>query len=203
MTRAVCGILTVWAFYLAWIDERLGIDHVIATTDASWKFISFLLVFFIFEELALLYFDLKYRSFSKALHLHHFFAFNGFFLAEYYNCGHYYAAKPFMLKAGTPFSCVCWCLLKLELEKTKAWKIDQWILINIFHIRSFLEFLWWCDIYRDWDNIKQNLPLPYLINMLVGLTLLSLWLTPYWTYKKTVQYFHPTDWNIENTNKRS
>ncbi|CAF2125258.1 unnamed protein product [Rotaria magnacalcarata] len=199
MARAVCGILTLWAVYLVFIDERLALDHVIVTTDESWTFITFLLGFFIFEELTLIYFDLKFRTFSKELHLHHFFAFNGFFIAAYYNCGHYYAAKAFMLEASTPFSCVCWCLLKLKLENTNVWKINQWILINVFHIRSFLEFLWWYDIYRDWDNIKQNLPLPFLINMLVGLTIVSLWLTPYWTYKKTVQYFHPVDWNAGNS----
>jgi hypothetical protein len=38
-----------------------------------------------FEELTLIYFDLKYRTFSKELHMHHFFSFNGFFIAAYYN----------------------------------------------------------------------------------------------------------------------
>ena len=56
---------------------------------------------------------------------------------------------------------------------------------------------WWYDVYMDWEYIKQALPLPYTINMLAGLTLVSLWLTPYWTYKKTVQFFYPSDWSAE------
>ncbi|CAF3029998.1 unnamed protein product [Rotaria sp. Silwood2] len=195
MVRAVCGLLTLWAIYLVFIDGSIALDHTIATTDASWTFISLLLGFFIFEELTLIFFDIKFHTFSKELHMHHFFAFNGFFLAAFDNGGHYYAAKAFMLEASTPFSCICWCLLKLKLEKTNAWKINQWILINVFHFRTFLELLWWYDIYHDWTSIKQNLSVFYTINMLVGLTIVSLWLTPYWTYKKTVQYFNPTDWN--------
>ncbi|CAF5163421.1 unnamed protein product, partial [Rotaria magnacalcarata] len=54
MARAVCGILTLWAVYLVFIDERLALDHVIVTTDESWTFITFLLGFFIFEELTLI-----------------------------------------------------------------------------------------------------------------------------------------------------
>ena len=169
-----------------------------ATTDESWLFIAIITGFFIFEELTLIYFDIRFHTFSTELHLHHFFAFGGFFWAAFYECGHYYAIKAFVLEASTPFSCICWCLLKLKLEKTKAWKINQWILIYVFHLRSVYEMWWWYDIYHDWNNIKQNLPLPYTITMLAGLTIVSVWLTPYWTYKKTLQYFQPTDWNVEN-----
>ncbi|UJR13658.1 hypothetical protein I4U23_000670 [Adineta vaga] len=195
--RAVCGTLVGWAIYLTFVDECLDRDHALATTDGSWTFICVLLGFFIFEEVTLIYFDIRYKTFSKELHLHHVFAFNGFFFAAWYNAGHFYAAKAFVLEASTIFSCICWCLLKLKLEQTKVWKINQMILIHVFHLRSAYEMWWWYDIYRDWANIKQNLPLPYTINMLLGLLAVSLWLTPYWTYKKTVQYFHPVDFNME------
>jgi ceroid-lipofuscinosis protein 8 len=190
------------AAYVAFFDGRIALDHVIASTDESWAFISVITGFFIFEEVTLIYFDIKYRTFSKELHMHHFFAFNGFFLAALYNRGHYYAAKAFVLEASTPFSCLCWCLLKLKLEKTKAWKINQWILIYVFHLRSVYEIWWWYDIVHDWDNIKQNLPWLYTVNMLMGLSIVSFWLTPYWTYKKTVQFFNPVDWNTENEKRK-
>jgi len=173
-----------------------------ASTDESWTFLTFITGFFIFEELTLIYFDIKYGTFSKELHLHHFISFNGFLLAAYYNRAHFYAAKGFILEASTPFSCICWCLLKLKLEKTKAWKINQWILIYVFHLRSVYELWWWSDVYQDWNNIKENLPWPYTINMLIGLTVVTFWLTPYWTYKKTVQFFYPTDWNAETKGKK-
>ncbi|CAF1319356.1 unnamed protein product [Adineta steineri] len=146
MVRSVCGMCTLWAAYIIYVDGRL----------------------------------------------------NGYFLAAWYNLGHYYAIKGFILEASTPFSCVCWCLLKLKLEHTKVWKINQWILIYVFHWRTVHEFCWWYDIYNDWSNIKANLPLIYTVMMMTGLALVSLWLTPYWTYKKTVQFFNPVDWNVEH-----
>ncbi|CAF1310045.1 unnamed protein product [Adineta steineri] len=198
MVRSVCGMCTLWAAYIIYIDGRLGCDHVLSSTDESWTFLSILTGFFIFEESTLIFFDIKYGTFSKELHLHHFFAFSGYFLAAWYNMGHFYAIKGFILEASTPFSCVCWCLLKLKLEHTKVWKINQWILIYVFHWRTVHEFCWWYDIYNDWSNIKANLPLIYTVMMMTGLALVSLWLTPYWTYKKTVQFFNPVDWNVEH-----
>lgn len=138
---------------------------------------------------------MKYKTFSKELHMHHFFAFNGFFLAIFYNRGFYYGAKAFVLEASTPFSCVCWCLLKLKLEKSIVWKLNQCILIHIFHLRSAYEMWWWYDIIMDWQHIKETMPILYTANMIMGLTIVSFWLTPYWTYKKTVQLFFPVDWN--------
>ena len=173
-----------------------------ASTNESWTFFTTLTGFFLFEELTLIYFDIRFGTFSKELHMHHFFAFNGFFLVTLYNRGHYYGAKAFVLEASTPFSCVCWCLLKLKLENTKVWKINQAILIHVFHLRSVYEMWWWYDIYNDWEHIKANLPILYTINMLLGLSIVSLWLTPYWTYKKTVQFFNPVDWNVDKDKKK-
>lgn len=81
--------------------------------------------FFIFEEVTLIYFDIKYGSFSKELHIHHLFTLNGFFNVIYYNLGHYYSVKIFILQISTPFTCICWCLLKFKVENTKVWKINH------------------------------------------------------------------------------
>ena len=185
-----------------YIDKRLSVDHVFASTDASWTFVIVIFGFFIFEELTLIYFDLRYRTFSKELHLHHFFAFNGYFIAAMSDRGHYYAAQTFVLEASTPFSCLCWCLLKLKLENTKAWKINQWILIYVFNARTFYELYCWYIFYNDWDNMKMNLPFVFKANMFTGLAVITFWLTPYWTYKKTAQFFVPVDWNAEAKGKK-
>ncbi len=187
---------------MIFVDERLSLDHALASTDESWTFICLLIGFFIFEELTLIYFDVKYGTFSKELHLHHFLSFNGVFLAAYFNCTHYYAIQLFILEGSTPFSCVCWCLLKLKLENTKAWKINQWILINVFHARTFYELWGWYNLYHDWDNMKQNVHWSYTANTVIGGAVLTFWLTPYWTYKKTAQFFVPVDWNAEVEKKK-
>ena len=184
-----------------YVDKRLTIDYVMATTDDSWLLITIACGFFIFEESTLIYFDIKYSSFSKELHAHHFLTLNGFYLSAYYNRAHYYASKMFLLQISTPFTSICWCLLKLKLEKSKAWKINQWILIYIFHSRSILELSLWYDIYHNWNNIKLNLPWPYTINMMIGLAALTVWLTPYWTYRKTIQYFYPNYWYQKDKKK--
>ncbi len=221
IVRAVAGTLSLWgrnrltrisflikfgfvylAVYISFIDGRFVINYTIASTDESWTFISAVIGFFIFEELTLIYFDVKYHTFSKELHLHHFLGFTGYFLAGYYNLGHFYSTRAFVLEGSTPFSCICWCLLKLKLERTKIWKINQWILIYVFHLRSVYEFWWLYDIYRDWDQIKQNVPWICIINMLAGVIVVSFWLTPYWTYKKTAQFFNPIDWNAEKDKEK-
>jgi hypothetical protein len=56
----------------------------------------------------------------------------------------------------------------------------------------------WYEMWRDWNTFK-TLPLPISMNIFIGITIVSLWLTPYWTYKKTVQFFNPVDWNMEST----
>ncbi|CAF1343423.1 unnamed protein product [Adineta steineri] len=202
ITRFIFGLPILWAAYMVYIDGRIALDHVFASTDESWIFTCILTGYFLFEEFALIYFDIKYHGFSKELHIHHFFVLNGCFSVAYYNRGHYYAAKTFLLQISTPFTCICWCLLKLNLEKTKAWKINQWILIYIFHLRSVYEIYCWYGIYQDWNYIKQNLPWIYTINMIVGLAIITIWLTPYWTYRKTVQYFSPNYWYRENEEKK-
>lgn len=182
---------------MVFIDPSLSIDHVFATTNASWSFVSVIFGFFIFEELTLIYFDIRYRTFSIELHLHHFFSLNGYFIVVWSGLGHYYSAQIFLLELSTPFSCLCWCLLKLRMEKTTIWKINQWILIYIFHARTFYELYCWFTYYQDWSSMKENLPWVFIVNMFTGLAVITVWLTPYWTYKKTAQFFFPGDWNMQ------
>lgn len=118
-------------------------------------------------------------------------------MATWYGMGHYYVLKVFTLEASTPFSCICWCLLKLKMERTKAWKMNQWILIYMFHARTFYELHCCYLCYQDWENMKTNLPLTFTVIMLAGLIMVTFWLTPYWTYRKTEQFFFPTDWNMK------
>jgi len=183
---------------IIFFGKTLDNDHSVSSSDESWLFCCILFGFFIFEESTLLYFDWKYRTFSKELHLHHILALNNFFLATVFNRAHYYFIKIFLLEASTPCSCICWCLIKLKLQHTTAWKVNQWLLINIFHWRSAYEMWGWYEMWRDWNTFK-TLPLPISMNIFIGITIVSLWLTPYWTYKKTVQFFNPVDWNIEST----
>ncbi|CAF1012268.1 unnamed protein product [Didymodactylos carnosus] len=181
---------------IVFFDDQLGVDRVFASPGESWLFVCIGFGFFIFEESTLIYFDIRYKTLSKELHLHHLVAVFGAFLTIYHNRGHYYAIRGFNLEFSTPFSCVCWCLLKLKLEKSYVWKINQGLLIYAFHFRTVYELHYVYEIYTNWTNVKQ-IPFLLLCNTLFGLILVTFWLTPYWTYRKTAQYFNPTDWNME------
>jgi ceroid-lipofuscinosis protein 8 len=184
------------------VDKRLSIDHTLASTDESWIFISVLTGFFLFEELSMIYFDLRYQTCSLELHVHHIFALIGFGFPAFYNVCHYYAAQLFMLQTGTPFSCISWCLLKLNYQQTKIWKINQWIVVYAYQSRTFYELWCWYTFYQDWEGIKQNIPWLYTAAVFLGLGIITVWLTPYWTYKKTSQFFSPGDWECRNERKQ-
>lgn len=179
-------------------------NHVYASTDESWLFLSILISFFLFEETTLIYSDLTYRIFSKELHFHHIFACNGLLISAYTNTGHYYVTQTFMLEGITPCACICWCLLKLKLEQNLIWKYNQWILIYLMHSRTFYELWCWSVYYREWNYMKRNLPWIYIVNLFVGLSLVTVWLTPYWTYLKTAQFFFPVDskWDVTGKTKK-
>jgi hypothetical protein len=65
-----------------------------------------------------------------------------------------------------------------------------------------LEFYWWWQTYKHWDSIVAYLPLPLMLDIYVGLISTTFFLTPYWTMKKTEQYFKRQDWNHPGKKKQ-
>lgn len=111
-----------------------------------------------------------------------------------YNINHYFACSVFILEMSTPFSCICWCLIKAKKENSFLWKANQFILVHIFHMRSVLEFIMIYEIWANWTFMKR-LPILLLFNQVGGLIIVAFILTPYWKYRKTEQMFNPVDWN--------
>ena len=58
-----------------------------------------------------------------------------------------------------------------------------------------MEAFWWWQTYKHWDSIINHLPLVLILDVYVGLIATTFVLTPYWTIKKTEQYFNRQDWN--------
>ena len=52
--------------------------------------------------------------------------------------------------------------------------------------------------YRD-DMLR--LPIPIFINHIGGMVAVAFYLTPYWTYRKTLQLFNPVDFSMKPTKK--
>ncbi len=148
--------------------------------------------FFIFECSALTISDLKFKTFSKQLHLHHTIGLIGYILAAYYDVIHYFCCFSFILEMTTPFSCVCWCLIKANKQNTLVWKANQLILVHLFHMRTCIELLILYEMYKYSEDTLQA-PMPCLVIQIIGMVAVTFYLTPYWTYRKTQQIFNPID----------
>ena len=195
----VRGLFGFWSilfgvWYLLF-DDNLHID-IIQEYDFTSHFICYInLGFFIFEFSCLVLSNLWFRHFDKALFTHHLLGLGMFFCVVYYDIAHYVGIVGALLEMTTPFSCICWLLLKLKKQNTKLWSINQLVLIHLFHCRSMMEAFWWWQTYKHWDSIINHLPLVLILDVYVGLIATTFVLTPYWTIKKTEQYFNRQDWN--------
>lgn len=203
VVRGVFGFLgSSCCFYERFFDVDLQINVSKATTVQSSILIASCLGFFTFEVLAQITFDLMFKTLSKALHAHHFVSIMGFILTVYYDIGHYFPIWVFTLEMSTLFSCISFCLMKARAIENIFWKINQLVLIYVFHLRSVIEFTILYEIWYYWD-LKKSMPLFWNINLISGLCLLAFVLTPYWTFRKTEQFFKKADWNDTNGRKKS
>nr|KAG5706406.1 hypothetical protein BaRGS_033167 [Batillaria attramentaria] len=173
-------------------------DVVFGTTATSSFALCITVGFFLFECGALTVSDAIFKSFSFLLNLHHWLSLVGYSLLIYYGAAHWIGCKGLVLEMSTPFSALCWTLLKAGKERSVVWKANQFLLVHTFHLRSVVECLFWYISYQNWSHIWAHMPLPVFLALYVQLTLVSLVMTPYWTYKKTAQMINPVDWNFES-----
>ncbi|KAE8603354.1 hypothetical protein XENTR_v10014314 [Xenopus tropicalis] len=204
-TRAVFGIHCIYAGLRALlVDPVLTADTI--TGQQSWSQLTILIAvgFFLFENLALHLSNFIFWTCDILLAVHHFFAFLGFLGAVLYSIGgHYLAMLTLLLEMSTPFTCISWMLLKAGCSDTLFWKVNQWIMIHMFHCRMVLTYhLWWVCLY-NWDRFKNSLPFVYIAFFFTGLAILTIILNPYWTHKKTQQLLTPVDWNFKGTSVKS
>lgn len=88
------------------------------------------------------------------------------------------------------------CVPQAGWSDSLFWKLNQWLMIHMFHCRMVLTYHMWWVCFWHWDGLVGSLCLPHFALFLVGLALLTLVLNPYWTHKKTQQLLHPVDWNF-------
>ncbi|NP_001087512.1 CLN8, transmembrane ER and ERGIC protein L homeolog isoform X1 [Xenopus laevis] len=205
VTRAVFGVQCIYAGLRALlIDPVLTADTI--TGQQSWSHFTILIAvgFFLFENLALHTSNLIFWTCDIFLAVHHFFAFLGYLAAAICNTGgHYLYMLSLLLEMSTPFTCISWMLLKAGSSNTLFWKVNQWIMIHMFHCRIVLTYhLWWVCLY-NWDRYKNSLPFVYIAFFFTGLAIVTIILNPYWTHKKTQQLLTPVDWNFKETSVKS
>ena len=195
--RGVFGIYSVviGSYYMSF-DDTLKKDVVNARTPLSAISIYFSSGFFTFECLALFTSNVIFRFFDKYLFIHHILSFLNSVVASYCNKAYFFAMFGLLLESTTPFTCLCWMLLKADLAHTLLWKLNQFVLVHLFHCRTMVEAYLMLISYYQWDTIWSDMPLPTFLCLYIQLPLLLFFLTPYWTYKKTLQLIvKPVDFN--------
>ena len=203
VVRGTYGFIgCVFSIYERYFDQDLWVHMTKGKTLVSSIIILNHTGFFLFEWPAQIFFDIKFRTFSKALHCHHIIALTGFLTTIDGDQSHYYACSAFILEMSTPFSCICYCLMKAGMADSLLWKINQMVLIHVFHLRSVVEFGMMYELWKYWEDFSQ-LKFLWRLNAISGLAAIGLFLTPYWTYRKTEQLFSKSDWNTGDNNNSS
>ena len=97
-----------------------------------------------------------------------------------------------LLEMTTPYACACWMMIKCGIAHRRIWRLNQYLLIHLFHCRTVVEVYTFYMYFSQWENVKEDLPLPISV-MFISLMATGLFLlTPYWTHRKTMQLFKYT-----------
>ena len=148
--------------------------------------------FFIYECKTQTWFDLRFKTFNRALNFHHLISFIATFYVVVFQIHHFYGTTLPLLEMSTPFSCICYIFLKMDKTDSFIWKANQLVLVHVFHLRSVFEVINFYELFRYWDMFKI-LPLGLLIVHTIGVVSTLFFLTPLWTYRKTKQLFDKKD----------
>ena len=195
--RAIFGIHTViYCGLTALNDNELFEDKVFGRTIASDFFIARIVGFFIFECAFLFLSDIIFKTLNKGLAIHHTLSLFGYIVGSYTGQGHFFGIIGIIMEISTPATSICWMLIQAKLSKHFYWKLNQHILIYLFHSRQNLGFYGIYHIWAQWDYIHANMNVYFQLLILANSIVVTLFLNPYWTYKKTVQLYSGEDWNF-------
>ena len=204
LVRALFGFfgMAIGAWFVL-IDRSLHVDVVNGINVTSFISLHLFIGFFIFECSALYISNIVFRFFDPFLAAHHTLSLLGGCMVAYYGKGHFFAIIGLLLEMTTPFSCLCWILIKMKLSHHWTWKLNQLILVHLFHCRTTVEAFVIHRSYFQWDNITANLPTAIFVLLYTQVVIQFLILTPYWTYKKMLQLSNPVDWNHPELDKQA
>ena len=194
--RGVFGFVAAFfGFWYLAVDDTLHGDVVSANSAMSFMAVYICVGFFLFECIALFTSNYIFRTFDKLLATHHSLSLIGDCVVTYYGKAHFFAVVGLLLEMTTPFTCLCWMLIKAKMTKYRVWKLNQLVLVHLFHCRTMIEGYFYLKSYSHWENIATNMPLTMICLLYTQLSIQFFYLTPYWTYKKMMQLFNPIDWN--------
>ena len=172
IARATFGfgasVVSIWFLFF---DDLLRKDVVHANNVTTFMAIYVTVGFFTFECVALFSSNIYFRFFDPFLFTHHFLSLVGYCIAIAFDGkGHFFAVVGLLLEMTTPFSCFCWMLLKCEMTSLRIWKLNQMVLVHLFHCRTTLEGYFYYMYFSQWDNVREGMPLAISMTLLVQLT---------------------------------
>ncbi|XP_074845014.1 protein CLN8-like [Carettochelys insculpta] len=201
VARGIFGIQScvagLWALL---IDPVFQADKVYSQQKWSWFHCMMASGYFLHENIVFHVSNIVFKIFDVFSAVHHLFAFGAILgLIINVKSGHYLSLMGLLLEMSAPSGCISLVLLKIGYANTLFWKANQWVNIHIFHCRMVVAYhMWWVCI-SNWNDVVENLGLPYFVIFFMGLSTLTVILNPYWTYKSTQQLFGSADRNFPNT----
>lgn len=201
--RSIFGLFSIFpGLWFIGVDDTLKRDVVNGSTPTSFLVLNIANGFFVFECFALYLSSAVFRNFDPFLFTHHTLSLAGVTSVVYYENTHFFAMTGMLLEMTTPFSCFCWMLLKAGMANHISWKVNQLVLVHLFHCRTTIEGYAIYMLFMQWENVRQNMPLLLFWILIIQLTVQFFLLTPYWAYKKMNQLFNPVDWNHPELQKQ-
>ena len=195
--RAFFGIRAVVLSAVILTDSELWVDFVLSKTLSSQLFFASIVGFFVFECSLLFISDILFKQRSYTLLLHHSLSLLGYSIGLFWDHGHFLGSMIVSLEMSTPLTCLSWVLIKAKLSNTFIWKANQFMLVHLFHTRQNLLCAVMFIVLKDWWNFYQNMNVVLMTSLVGGAIIMFLGLNPYWTYRKTEQFFSKEDWNFE------
>lgn len=201
ITRGVFGVqCSIAGFWALLIDPVFQADKVYSQQNWSWLHCLVASGCMLLDDVYLLVFDIVFRTRNMILLVHHFFA-SGALLGLIINIksGHYLILIGLLLEMITPLNCLTTLLKMTGNANTLLGKVNLWVHFHIQHCRVVLTYhMWWVCI-SNWNDVVENLGLPYFIVFFMGLSILTFIMNPYWIYTSTPRLFGPIDTNSPNT----
>ncbi|KAI3385711.1 hypothetical protein SNEBB_009180 [Seison nebaliae] len=204
--RALFGIFGLCiGFHTLFFDTELQDDKLYKTNQKSRTAMEISIGFFLFECVALIYYDMIYsKRWTRELHVHHVASLIAVSNTYFSQNIHYFSTLALLLEMTTPFTAFSWCTLKMGYSQRTFWKINQFFLLHLFHLRHVIECYALYAIYQLIADENKYFDIPFFVAFwnLFGYLLLAFYLTPFWTYKKTMQIISPHDFNHHQVNKK-
>ena len=184
---------TVWFLF---VEDALTNDVANGSTFTSYVVLYIGVGHFLFDTVILIISNIHCHFFNYMVFFHHISCIITLNIPVVYNgkCM-LFAIMGLMLEVSVPSTYLSWIMLKCGMAHLRIWKVNQFVVVHIFHCRTNLTFYAYYKVISQWENLLQNVPYELILMGLVQLHLLLLVINPHFTHKYTAWIFESVDQN--------